>query len=151
MDSRKKRVIPIGVLHLKDAAGNLMYDELPDGKADLTKPCRVRLHGPGSPVFVAEKQALLREGLELSRAKDREKKEDAAMDAIASGSRRVEALIKTTEGWENFDAYTADNEKLIGAAQSRAIYEDPALGYIVEQVDAYVGKWANFMPGLPTA
>lgn len=154
MDIRKKRVFPIGVLHLKDAAGDLMYAENEDGSPDLDRPCRVRLHGPGSPKFVACKQQIERDALENGKnanEKEKARGQDKLIDDIVTGKRRIDWLVKITDGWENIELTAEKGEMLTGENLSRAIYEDIALGFLTDQCDVYTVKWANFTKGLPAA
>lgn len=142
MDIRKKRVAPTAPLHLKDAAGQLMYAEGADGKPDKTRPCRVWLHGPGSARFVATKESVEHEAFELARTN---KGDISAEQGVLTVKRRATFLTAVTDRWENIEATDDAGNPLTGDDLSMAIYGDVELGYITDQCDKFTVGWANFI------
>lgn len=147
MDLRKKRASPVAALHLKDGAGNLMYSEGPDGEPDLDKPVRAFVHGPASPVFIAQKRLLEREIMEAVKAAHKDK--NAPAPEVLTPERRARFLCAVTDHFENIELTADDGSAVAEKDLPAAIYGDPGLGYIGEQVDVFSQSWAGFMTGSP--
>lgn len=116
-----------GVLHLKDAAGELMYAEGADGKPDESKPIRVHVHGPGSKIYG---RAKLRESQRLLDRMQKTGKVKASAEEMMAD--RVEFLVAVTKAIENADDAPHD------------LYSDPETMHIRDQVSEYVNETANF-------
>ena len=134
MDIRKFAVEETTVVHLRDANDVLMYaDEA------QTMPCRVELYGPGSKPF-AKAQAAQNARM-LERLKRKGKVEQSA-DEMAS--ERVAFLAACTKSTENIEY-----DQLQGEALYKAVYGDPTLGFIPDQLNKHLGDWANFTKPAP--
>lgn len=122
-------------LHLKDAAGELLYAD-----AEKKLPVRIRLHSPGSDAYGTV------EGRQTARAVKRMNENEGKLTAGTSEERRAETaedLAAITIGFENFTY----GEGLHGEELFKAVYADPALGFITRQVQKFLGDWGNFKPG----
>ncbi|WP_047866761.1 hypothetical protein [Sphingomonas paucimobilis] len=121
-------------LHLKDAAGNLLY-------TSDRKPVRIHLHGPASPEYarIEERQT--------QRALKRAQDNDGKATAPSSDDRRAqiaEDYAAVTVAFENFNYPPAGD--VMGAEAFRATYADPTLGFIVNQITKFLADWGNFKP-----
>ena len=131
MDITQLSVTETAPLHLKDAAGNHLYS---DGK-----PVRILVYGPGSARY-AEVDAR-----QTNRALKRREDNDGKV-AIASPEQRLteqaEDLAAITVEFENFSYPPAGDAR--GEPLFRAVYADPKLGFIANQVAKFVTQWGNF-------
>jgi hypothetical protein len=147
MDIRSKAVVATATLHLRDAEDNLMYSQktiMVDGVEqsvdDTDKPCRVKLYSPGSKPFAkanAKKQNRLMERLR--------KKGKVDLTPEQNAQETAEFLTDCTAEWEN-----VEYGDLTGREQSMGIYADNSIGFIADQVNKYLGDWANFTPAALT-
>jgi hypothetical protein len=122
-------------LHLKDAAGNLMFK----GEGDAALPRRVIVYGPGTKQHaqaLAKKQtaSLNRIRKTGDQSPDEQLQEDA------------EFLATVTHSFENVEL-----RDLSGRELALAIYRERKLGFIAEQVGRYQADWANFTPDSATS
>ena len=123
-------VAATAALHVKNAEGEPLYD----GDA----PVRITVHGPGSKAYGVV------ESRQTARAVKRMNENEGKITAATSEERRAEAaedLASITIGFENF---TYGDGTLQGEALFKAVYADPALGFVTKQVTKFVGDWANF-------
>lgn len=127
MDIRKHAVLPTGRLHLRDASDELMVND--DGE-----PVAVNVFGPGSKQFVKAKTNQNNRALDRMRRKG---KADQTPEQKTADT--AEFLAEVTESFENLDY-----DDLKDKALYLAVYSDPELGYIVEQLDKFLGDWSNF-------
>jgi hypothetical protein len=123
-------------LHLKGPDGALLYD----GKEKVG----IELYGPGSPDFarVEERQT--------ARAIKRMQDNDNKVSLAPIEDRRSEAtedLAALTADFRHIEHEDADGKLLAGGALHAAVYSDPGLGWIKEQVTKFVGDWGKFKPG----
>jgi hypothetical protein len=136
MDVRKFKVNPEGRLHLRNAEDDLMY-------ADEEKklPMAVILFGPGSKQHAnaTTKQS----NAFLAKLRKKGKVEQSTEDRLAE---QANFLSDCTSGWENVEYGDATGRDL-----SLAIYSDPEVGFIADQVAAYLKEWANFSTASPTS
>ena len=147
MDIRKLAVEPTSVLHLRDHLDNLLFDKKPDpaneGEMidDEARPVRVTLHSPGSKAYSRAVAA------QQNRMVDKMRKKGKA-DTTAEQKLEEQAtfLAACTIGFENLEY-----EALTGEAKAKAVYSDPAIGFIAEQVGKHLGDWANFSAIAPKA
>lgn len=133
MNIRKFAAADTAPLHLKDGAGRLMYTE--DGK-----PMRVHVYGPGSKPYrqaVAERTS--RQVARITEGKKNFTSDEITVEHLAF-------LLAITASFEN-----VKYDGLDGTEMARAIYTDPTLAFIPEQVSAFGGDWANFTPGSATS
>jgi hypothetical protein len=139
-DIRKFAVVATTVLHLRDANDQAMYVELDNGEPDLDRPMTVELYGPGSKPYKRAQAA------NTNRTIDRLKKKGKS-DASADDQARetAEFLTACTKGFANVTL-----NGLQGEALAMAIYSDPEIGFIPEQVNKHIGDWANFTKPSPT-
>jgi hypothetical protein len=125
-DLAQFEVADVGVLEVQNAAGEPL---LRGGQ-----PVRFHLYGPGSAQFVAITAKL-----------------EAAAQARTFAALRGKAKGNATEEQRadqitKLVACTRDIENFPVAGGARAIYENPRLGYITNQVQRFLDDWANFAP-----
>lgn len=134
MDIKKFAVEPTSVLHLCDAKEDPMYAEDAEGKADLSKPITVKLYGPGSKQYA---RAMSRQNNRIVDKLKRKGKADQSAEQRAE--EQAEFLAACTVGFENLEY-----DQLQGDALAKAVYSDPSLGFIPDQVSKHIGEWSNF-------
>jgi len=127
-------------LHLKGPDGAHLYDG--------EQPVGIELYGPGSPQFsqVEEKQS--------ARAIARMRDNDNKVSLAPIDERRTQAaddLAALTADFRLIEHEDADGKALTGAALFTAVYADPALGWIKEQVTRFVGDWSRFTTASATS
>lgn len=135
-DIRKHAVAATSVLHLRDAADELMYA---DEKKE--KPQTVTLYGPGSKEF-AQAQARNQNRL-IEKLRKKGKPSQTAEDKTAESA---DFLADCTVSMSNIEY-----DKLTGAELHKAVYSDVSIGFIAEQVGKYLGEWSNFTKGVATS
>ncbi len=143
MDVSKLRVADTAPLHLKDADGNPMYDEGADGKPDQNKPVRIHLYGPSSKQFAQI------EGKQTTRVLKRREENDGKATAPTPEQRLSETAEDLAAITVRFDGLTYGDKQ--GAELFEAVYADPALGFIANQVQRFVQNWGNFRGGSSTS
>ncbi len=119
-----------GVLHLRDAADNLMYADGADGKPDPTKPMRAHLYGPGSKQYAKAQNARQNHYVDL--LKNKGKTKESAEDAMRS---QAEFLAACTQSLENIDEAPID------------VYTNVKLSFIPTQIGVWLNETANFTNG----
>lgn len=127
-----------GTLHLKDAAGELLYDG-----GDRSKPIRVRLHSPGSDAYSTV------ESRQTSRALKRMNDNEGKLTAATPDERRNETAEDLATVTLDFENFTYGDGSLKGEALFRTAYSDQKLGFIVKQVNKFLADWANFKAASP--
>lgn len=98
------------------------------------RPVRITVHGPGSAVYVrAESRAA-----QASQAR--------AMAVLRGKASKNDLEEQRQQTAEKLAAVTVviDNFPVPGGAL--ALYSNPRLGYITNQVDRFLADWANFKP-----
>lgn len=130
MDITRLAVKDTLTLHLKDAEGNPLFD----GDRAVT----VTIHGPGSKVYARAQGAQNRRLVERMRSRGK-----GNVDVVAD---RAEFLADITDRFECLE-YAG----LQGRDLALAVYADPKIGFIAEQVNAEAGDWANFTQPSSTA
>lgn len=141
LDITTKAVNDTATLHLKDAAGELMYAD----KA-RTKPVRIILYGPGSDAYGVV------EARQSARSVKRMQENDGKITAVPFEERvreTAEDLATITVEFENFSYPPAGDVK--GAKLFEALYADQKLGFITRQVTKFVGDWASFKKNYETS
>lgn len=134
LDITTKAVNDTATLHLKDAAGELLYAD----KA-RTKPVRITVYGPGSEAYGVV------EARQSARAVRRMQENDGKITAVPFEERvrdTAEDLATITVEFENFSYPPAGAAK--GAKLFEALYADQKLGFITRQVTKFVGDWGKF-------
>jgi hypothetical protein len=99
------------------------------------EPVRIHLHSPGSAAYVRASAKLNRASEARMQAAMRGKKINESVEE--KRQRNAEFLAECTHSIENFP--------LPGGAL--ALYNNPKLGYITNQVDRFLTDWANFSRG----
>ena len=123
-------VAATAVLHVKSADGEPLYDG--------DKPVRIVVHSPGSRAYGTV------ESRQTARAVKRMNENEGKLTAASSEDRRIETaedLAAITVAFENF---TYGEGTLQGEALFKAVYADPALGFITRQVTKFIADWSNF-------
>lgn len=137
MDITKKAVAETSILHLRSADDVLLYDDGADGKPDHSKPVTIELYGPGSKPYNAAKSKAANKMLEKLRRKSK-----VELTAEEQDEQQMEQLIACTIRFNHIEHPSgATGENLF-----RAVYSDPTLGFIRDQVQAHIGDWGNFTP-----
>ena len=132
-------VASTAVIHVKDASGQPAYAD-----AERKLPIRIHLHGPGSDI------AGVVESRQSARALKRYQENDGKMTAASPEERLAETasdLATLTVRFENFFYGEVDDNGdsvLQGEDLFRAVYADPALGFVTKQVVKFFGDWGNF-------
>lgn len=126
----KYEMAETAVLHLRDAADNLMYADGADGKPDLTKPMQAHLFGPGSKQYAKAQNARQNHQVDLlkRKGKTKESAEDAANE-------QAEFLAACTQSFDNIEDAPID------------VYRNQKLSFIREQIGVYLNETANFTQG----
>lgn len=121
-----------GLLNLKNPDGSPMVDE-------AGAPAQARVHSPASKVWEVANAAMRRKT--MKRVREFNGKIEAAADDAQD---KVDFLVAITEEFVNVEIPDAPT----GAkALVRAIYENPALGFIRDQVEAASSDWGSFTDG----
>jgi len=111
-------------------------------------PTTAKLYGPGSkPYKQAQAKVSNRIGEKFQR------KGKFSQSAEEREADQVELLVACTisiVGLE-FDGPFEHLASLTGPDLFRAIYSEPGLGFIKDQVQAHIGDWANFTKGSATS
>lgn len=107
------------------------------------RPCRAAIYGPGSKRYVqaqARRQsrllAKLQRGKQLAESGDQQLRSQAEFLADITDTLDLDYADDT-------GALLTGRDKLL------AIYGDPGIGYIAEQVNRKAGDWGNFSKGSP--
>ena len=129
MDIRQFSVKDTARLALLDASGKPMKNK--EG-AELA----VNLYGPSSKQFAKARN------VQNNRVVEKLKVKGSADQTIEQDVSEVaEFLAACTESFENLEYDT-----LKGDALAKAVYSDAGIGFIPEQVNKFIGVWANFLP-----
>jgi hypothetical protein len=126
-------VAATAALHLKSADGEALYDG--------DKPVRIVVHGPGSRAYGVV------EGRQTARAVKRMNENEGKVTTGTTEERRAETAEDLAAITIAFEGFTYGDGKLQGEELFRAVYADPALGFITKQVTKFVGDWSNFKQG----
>lgn len=134
IDLTKKLVPTVGNVALKNADGSPMLD-------DQNQPAFVRLHSPASKTWQVADAAKRRKA--MKRVRENGGKIEAAADSTED---TLEFLIAVTEEFVNVSVPLPEGEAG-PKALVRAIYSNPALGYIRDQAEAAASDWGSFTDG----
>jgi hypothetical protein len=130
MDITTQAVADTATIHVKNAAGEMLYDG--------DKPVQIVIYGPGS------KQFGVVEARQSARAIKRMQDNDGKITAAPYEERvkeQAEDLAAITVRFENLSYGDGDKQ---GAELFEAVYGDPKLGFIAKQVSKVVADWGNF-------
>lgn len=134
MDIFSKQAADTATIHIKDAAGELMFAD-----SERTKPCQIEIWGPGSEVAAAV------EARQTARALKRFQDNDGKLSAPSQDEAQretAEDLAAITRRFINFNYSPAANAE--GADLFRAVYADRKLGFLVKQVQQAHKDWGKF-------
>ena len=137
MDITTQAVSDTAAIHLKGADGNHLYS---DGNPE--KPVKIIIYGPGSKQFAAI------EARQTNRAVKRMQDNDGKVSVAAPEQRaaeQAEDLADITASFENLTYPPAADKH--GKELYQALYADPTLGFIPQQIMKAVKDWGNFKPG----
>ncbi|WP_294302184.1 hypothetical protein [uncultured Sphingomonas sp.] len=137
-DISSTAVAPTAAMHVKNAKGEFLYD------ADKN-PVRIHVHGPGTAAF-AEVEAR-----QTQRHFRRKEENDGKVAVAAPDVRRIEEAEDLAAITASFENLGYGGGKLTGTDLFKAVYADPALGFVALQVRKFVGDWGNFSGGSATA
>lgn len=133
VDLSQKRIPNICTLPLKNADQSPLVDE-------KGEPARVRIHSPSSKVWEAAQAARRRKS--LKRVREQGGKLEAAN--AEDQTDKIEFLCAITEEFIGVDLPLPEGESG-SKALVRAIYSDPGLGFIRDQLDAAAQDWGAFL------
>lgn len=134
---RAKAVNETGTLELLDANDEPLLKD--DGKTPVT----ITVFGPGSKKF-AEATAMKNNRM-MDRLRKKGKADQTGSQVLAEKAEFLSMVTATSDGLE-LDEHQPDSPEC-----QRAVYEEPALGFIPDQVDKYLGEWGNFSKSVPKA
>lgn len=138
----KYKLQDVGILHLRDAEDELMYEDGPDGKPDLNKPRRIHLYGPGTVQYAKAQTRQKNKLIERMQRKGGKVK----LTADEERQSRAEFLADVTKMFENIESEHGHT----GADLYMEVYTDPQLCHIAEQAEVYARETSNFKPASST-
>ena len=127
MDLRQAAVEDTTRVELTDATGNPLKDSAGNQPA-------IVIYGPGSKEYTAAVAA--RNNRMMDRLRKKGKSDLSSEQQVSDHATFLAACT------HSFEYIERDN--LTDAALFKATYSDPRIGFIVEQVAAKLGDWANF-------
>lgn len=134
MDITTQKVATTAAIHVKNAAGELLFSG--------DKPVRIIVYGPGSEAYgVVESRQSTRA---VKRMQDNDNKVSVAPFETRLAE-TAEDLAAITVSFENFSYPPAGDAQ--GAELFAAVYRDQTLGFITRQVQKFIADWGNFKPG----
>lgn len=129
------------VLPLKDAQGELMHAKDAGGQE---LPVTVVVYGPGSDQYQKAQLRAQRRAMQMFK-----KKGAKAADSRTAEERRSDDADLLADITVSFGNLTYKG--LEGRALALAIYQNPKLGFIADQVNSHAGDWANFTSAAQSA
>ena len=143
-DITKLRVSDTATIHLKGPDKEFLYAD-----AEREKPIRVQLYGPGSKQFAAI------DSRQTARAVKRANENEGRVVAVPAEQRTADQaadLAAITIAFENFE-YPAPEGTSYGSPTEmfEALYADPKLGFLTQQVTKACTDWGNFRPASKAA
>lgn len=139
IDLSQKRVPAIGYVQVKNPDGSLMLDENGSG-------AYARMHSPASKQWEVADAAMRRKS--LRRVRENGGKIEAVADEPIEDT--IDFLCAITEEFINLKVDLPEGET--GAkALVKAIYTDPQLGFIRDQMKADSRDWGALLGKLPTS
>lgn len=129
---KTKAVAATSFLQLKDASDNLMFTEPQDGTE--RQPVGVYVYGPGSKEY-----QLAHTKLNNRTVKRLQKRGHSDQTAEVRLKEQAEHLADITQSFQNLDY-----EGKTGRDLALAVYGDPSIGFIGDQVSEHVKDWVNF-------
>lgn len=140
IDLSAKRIPITALIPLKNADGSPMADPATGDVA------QVRVHSPASKLWEQANARVRRN------AAKRVRENGGKIEAAAEGSTEdtVEFLCAITEEFIGVTVKLAEGEEPSAKAIAKAIYSDPQLGFIRDQVEAAARDWGSFLEASPT-
>jgi hypothetical protein len=135
MDIRKKAVNETGVVELMDAADEPLLQD------DNKTPVTITVYGPGSKRF-ADATAMKNNRM-MDRLRKKGKADQTGTQALAEKAEFLTMVTATSDGLEM--------DGLAGDELYKAVYAEPSVGFVADQVEKYLSEWANFSKGVPKA
>lgn len=135
MDVSSLRVADTAAIHVKNAAGEPLYDG--------DKPVRIVLHSPGSRAYATI------ETRQTARALKRMNDNEGRMTAPTAEERLTETAEDLADVTVRFEGL--NNGDLQGPELFRSVYGDAALGFIAAQVTKALRDWGLFRPDSPVS
>jgi hypothetical protein len=129
---KKKAVAATSFLHLKDADDLPMNTEPTDGSEP--QPVGVTVYGPGSKEFQAAQTKVNNRA--IARLQKRGKIEQSPEGKLKE---QAEYLADITASFQNLDY-----DGKTGRELALAVYSDPSIGFVADQVAEHVKEWGNF-------
>jgi hypothetical protein len=131
MDASTLKAADTGVIHVKNAAGEPLYED--------EKPVRIIVHGPGSRAYATV------ESRQSARAVKRMNDNDGKFTTSTAEERLAETAEDLATVTVSFDNLSYGD--LTGTELFAAVYSEPQLGFITKQVTKHLADWGNFRPG----
>ena len=128
MDIKRFAVDETGVLALRDSGDEPMLGE--DGA-----PMTITLYGPGSKQYARAQAA--QQNRMIDKPKRKGKTEQSAEEKVREQAEFLAGCTKEFSANIEMDA-------LKGEALFKAVYSEPDIGFIAEQVGKHLGDWSNF-------
>lgn len=122
-------------LHLRGPDGTPLYEN--------GERVGITLYGPGTP------EAARVEERTTARIVKRMRDSDGKPSVVPLDERRAqdaEDLADVTAEFHHLEEDGPDGAPLTGRALFVAVYRNPRLGWIVEQVNKFLGDWGKFTP-----
>ena len=142
---KKHAVKETAVIHLRDGNEDLIYSEDEKGEADLTRPAEVEVYSPGSKIYVAANAQQNNSLIDKMKAKGK-----TTQSAESQLEEKAAFLAEVTKSMRNVEYDSPDGKKLEGKELFKAVYRDREIGFIADQVQAFLGNWENFTKASPT-
>lgn len=133
MDASTLQVASTAAIHLKNAAGEPLYDG--------DKPVRIIVHSPGSRFFATV------EARRTARSLKRLNENDGKITAPTAEEDLAEVAEDLASVTVAFEHLTYGDKQ--GAELFEAVYSDKSLGFITKQVNKFLGDWGNFRNASP--
>ena len=129
----------IASLELKDEGTVVIFDATGDNELMIDgSPVSVTVYGIGSKQYVSAKYRFDNANTAMM---------TSMLQKKASSANRAEESAKNAADFLAAVTKSLNNLPIDGGAL--ALYSNPKLKYITDQVDKYLGEASNFMPSLP--
>lgn len=139
LDLSTKETRDTDTFQLRDAKDELMFAG-PASEGGEPVPVTVTVYGPGSKQYQAAQARAQKRMLEVLK-----KKGKGASDPRTTQERIDDTALQLADITHSFSGLSY--QALEGRELALAIYRNPSLGYIAEQVNRHAADWANFTKG----
>lgn len=146
MKASKIAVSDLFTIHVKDAGGAPMFEPDADGKPDESKPVQIIVYGPGTRQYRKAKADQQNRLVALVQKRGRAVKTTPE----AQAKEAAEFLADVTHSMHYLEEDDEQGNPLTGRDLALAIYANPKLGFIADQVHEDVHRWENFSQASPT-